>query len=63
MAEKLLQIAEKALTDSVVRVVWQKTDEKTGEHLVWPRGSGFFVGPNLITTNIHCIAGAPSVFA
>lgn len=62
MAKKLQQIAEKALTDSVVRLVWQKTDEKSGERLVWPRGSGFFLGPNLIATNIHCVAEAPSVF-
>ncbi|MYA69916.1 tetratricopeptide repeat protein [Candidatus Poribacteria bacterium] len=63
MAEKFQQIAEKALTDSVVRLVWQKTDEETGEPLIWPRASGFFVAPNLIATNIHCVTGAPSVFA
>ncbi len=63
MTENLQQIAEKALTDSVVRLVWQKTDEETGEPLIWPRASGFFVAPNLIATNIHCVTGAPSVFA
>ncbi|MCG9134067.1 tetratricopeptide repeat protein [Candidatus Poribacteria bacterium] len=63
MVEKLQQIAEKVLTDSVVRLVWEKTDEETGEPLVWPRASGFFVAPNLIATNIHCVTGAPSVFA
>ena len=63
MVEKLQQVAEKALTDSVVRLVWEKTDEETGEPLIWPRASGFFVGPNLIVTNIHCVAGAPSFFA
>lgn len=63
MAEKFQQIAEKALTDSVVRLVWQKTDEETGEPLIWPRASGFFVAPNLIATNIHCVTDAPSVFA
>ena len=30
--KELQQIAEKALTDSVVRVVWQKTDEESGEY-------------------------------
>lgn len=63
MPENLQQIAEKALTDSVVRLVWQKTDEETGEPLIWPRASGFFVAPNLIVTNIHCVTGTPSVFA
>lgn len=63
MAEKFQQIAEKALTDSVVRLVWQKMDEETGEPLIWPRASGFFVAPNLIATNIHCVTGAPSIFA
>ena len=63
MTEKLQQIAEKALTDSVVLLVWQKTDEETSEPLIWPRASGFFVAPNLIATNIHCVTGAPSVFA
>ena len=61
--EKLQQIAEKALTDSVVRVVWQKTDEESGERLIWPRASGFFIDTNLVVTNIHCVAGAPSFFA
>ena len=63
MTKNLQQIAEKALMDSVVRLVWQKTDEETGELLIWPRASGFFVAPNLIATNIHCVTGAPSVFA
>lgn len=61
--ENLQPIAEKALTDSVVRLVWRKMDEETGEPLIWPRASGFFVAPNLIATNIHCVTGAPSVFA
>ncbi len=34
--KELQQIAEKALTDSVVRVVWQKADEESGEDLIWP---------------------------
>ncbi len=63
MTKSLQQIAEKALTDSVVRLVWKKMDEETGEPLIWPRASGFFVAPNLIATNIHCVTGAPSVFA
>lgn len=61
--ENLQQIVEKALTDSVVCLVWQKMDEETGEPLIWPRASGFFVAPNLIVTNIHCVTDAPSVFA
>ena len=61
--KNLQPIAEKALTDSVVRLVWRKMDEETGEPLIWPRASGFFVAPNLIATNIHCVTGAPSVFA
>ena len=63
MPENLQRIAEKALTDSVVRLVWRKMDEETGEPLIWPRASGFFVAPNLIATNIHCVTDAPSVFA
>ena len=61
--ENLQPIAEKALTDSVVRLVWRKIDEETGEPLIWPRASGFFVAPNLIATNIHCVTDAPSVVA
>ncbi|MDE0399882.1 MAG: tetratricopeptide repeat protein [Candidatus Poribacteria bacterium] len=61
--ENLQQIVEKALTDSVVCLVWQKMDEETGEPLIWPRASGFFVAPNIIVTNIHCVTDAPSVFA
>ena len=60
--KKLQQIAENALTNSVVRVVWQKTDEESGERLIWPRASGFFIDTNLVVTNIHCIVDAPSVF-
>lgn len=60
--KKLQQIAEKALTDSVVRVVWQKTDEESGEDLIWARASGFFIDTNLVVTNIHCIVDAPSAF-
>ena len=63
IAKNLQPIVEKALTGSVVRLVWQKTDEETGESLIWPRASGFFVAPNLIATNIHCVTGAPSIFA
>ena len=61
--ERLQQIGEKALMESVVSIVWQKTDEESGKLLVWLRGTGFFVSPNMVVTNIHCIAGAPSIFA
>ena len=62
MDERLQQIAEQALTDSVVRLVWQDTDENADEPV--PRsGSGFFVSPNLIVTNLHCVARAPSIVA
>ena len=60
--EKLQQIAENALTESVVRVVWQHPDEESGQ-LVSTRGSGFFVNSNLIVTNLHGVAGAPSITA
>ena len=60
--KKLQQIAEKALTNSVVRVEWQNPDEESGKH-VFTRGSGFFVGPNRVVTNLHCVAGAPSITA
>ncbi len=63
ITENLRPIVEKALTDSIVRLVWKKVDEETGEPLIWPRASGFFVTSNLIATNIHCVTGAPSVFA
>ena len=63
ITKNLQPIVQKALTGSVVRLVWQKTDEETGESIIWPRASGFFVAPNLIATNIHCVAGAPSIFA
>ncbi len=61
--KRLQQIGEKALMESVVSMVWQKTDEESGKRLVWLRGTGFFVSPNMVVTNIHCIAGAPSIFA
>lgn len=60
--KELQQIAEKALTDSVVRVVWQKTDEESGKDLISPHASGFFIDTNLVVTNIHCIVDAPSAF-
>ena len=58
--EKLQEITEKALTGSVVHLLWQQTDENSGE-FVSTRGSGFFVGSNMVVTNLHCVAGAPSV--
>ncbi len=58
--EKLQQIGKKVLKESVVRFVWEKTDKKTDERTSM-RGSGFFVSPNLVVTNLHCIAGAPSL--
>lgn len=60
--DRLQQIGEKALTDAVIRLVWQDTDENA-DALVPPRGSGFFVGSDLIATNLHCVAGAPALVA
>ncbi len=60
--KKLQQIGEKVLKESVVRLVWEETDKKADEHIS-ARGSGFFVSPNLVVTNLHCIAGAPSLSA
>ena len=62
--ETLQQITEKALTDSVVRLSSQYTAGKSRKLINRLHGSGFFVEPNLIATNIHCVAGAPpSIFA
>ena len=42
--KELQQIAEKALTESVVRVVWQKTDEESGNFdLILPRAQVVFL--------------------
>ncbi len=40
--EKLQEIAEKALTDSVVRLVWQDTDENA-DTFVAMKGTGFLL--------------------
>ena len=40
----------------------KKTDEESGENLILPRASGFFIDTNLVVTNIHCIVDAPSAF-
>ena len=62
MDERLQQIAEKALTDSVVRLVWQDTDENA-DTFVAMKGTGFFVDPALIVTSLHGVAGAPAIVA
>lgn len=60
--EKLQQIGEDILQNSVVRIMWQKTGKKKDEDNITPRGSGFFVGQNLVATNIHCIVDKEIVF-
>ena len=62
MDEKLQQIAEKALADSVVRLVWRVPDENADDFVAM-RGSGFFVAENLVATNLHGVAGAPAIIA
>ena len=64
----LQQIAEKALTNSVVRL---DVERETSLLVLRPQlnltqiaanyGSGFFVGKHLIVTNFHVIIGATSV--
>ena len=61
MGERLQQIAEKALTDSVVRLVWQDTDENADAFVA--KGTGFFIDSDLIVTNLHGVAGAPAIVA
>lgn len=58
--ERLQQIGEAALTESVVRLRWQETDEDSDE-TTSIRGSGFFIDSNLVVTNLHGVAGAPSL--
>ncbi|MDE0685698.1 MAG: serine protease, partial [Candidatus Poribacteria bacterium] len=60
--ERLQQIAEKALTDAVVRLVWQDIGENR-DAFVTIKGTGFFVDPDLIVTNLHGVAGAPALVA
>ena len=61
--EILQQITEESLKNSVVRLSSEYTDGKSRKLINKLHGSGFFVGPNLIATTIHCIAGAPpSIF-
>ena len=62
MDGKLQQIAEKALTDSVVRLVWQVPEENADESVAM-MGTGFFIDTNLIVTNLHGVAGAPALVA
>ena len=59
----LQQIGEKALAESVVRLKSKQTDTDSGELVDSPRGTGFFVGPNLIVTNIHCMVDEQSTWA
>lgn len=63
ITEILQQIGEKAVADSVVRMVSKQTDRNSGKLVDSPCGTGFFVGPNLIATNIHCIVDTQSVSA
>ncbi len=60
--KKLQQIGEKVLKESVVRLVWEETDKVTTEYIT-TRVSGFFIRPNLVVTNLHCVTGAQSLTA
>ena len=66
----LQQIAEKALTNSVVRLdVERETSlvelrpQFSISEIKTSSGSGFFIAQQLIVTNLHVVAGAASVTA
>ena len=62
----LQQIASRALRASVVLAEIEQTARVTNEVMKGTKvaaGSGFFVAPHLIATNIHCVVGTTWVFA
>ena len=62
----LQRIASRALRASVVLAEIEQTARVTNEVMKGAKvaaGSGFFVAPHLIATNIHCIVGTTWVFA
>ncbi len=64
--KKLQQISSKALTASVALLEIQHKKQLTDKLMLGAKvaaGNGFFVGPGLIATNIHCVVGTTWVFA
>ena len=62
----LQRIASRALRASVVLAEIEQTAHVTNEVMKGVKvaaGSGFFVAPHLIATNIHCVVGTTWVFA
>ena len=62
----LQQIASRALRASVVLAEVEQTARVTNDVMQGAKvaaGSGFFVAPHLIATNIHCVVGTTWVFA
>ena len=62
----LQRIASRALHASVVLAEIEQTAHVTNEVMKGVKvaaGSGFFVAPHLIVTNIHCVVGTTWVFA
>ena len=60
----LQRIASKALRASVVLLKVEPTGHRRGKQIQAVKvaaGSGFFVAPHLIATNIHCVVGTTSV--
>lgn len=61
----LQQISNKALTASVALLEVEHKKRLTDKVMLGAKvagGSGFFVGPGLIATNIHCVVGTTWVF-
>ncbi len=60
----LQRIASRALGASVVLLKVEPTGHRRGEQIQAVKiaaGSGFFVAPHLIATNIHCVVGTTTV--
>ncbi len=60
----LQRIASKALRASVVLLKVEPTGHRRGKQIQAVKvaaGSGFFVAPHLIATNIHCVVGTTTV--
>ncbi len=60
----LQRIASRALRASVMLLKVEPTGHRRGEQIQAVKiaaGSGFFVAPNLIATNIHCVVGTTTV--
>ena len=60
----LQRIASKALRASAVLLKVEPTGHRRGEQIQAVKiaaGSGFFVAPHLIATNIHCVVGTTTV--